>query len=142
MDRKVTYSNFVCDSRPLKKEKYRVCMTVGGDKLDYPHDIALPTAALLDSNLFNNSTISDHKKYGSKFFSIDMKDFLQTIMDIPEYIQIHKQYFSLEFVKEFQLQNLIKADNFVYCEIPKDVQSLSQITQLPQVLFTQLCKKR
>ena len=42
---KVTYANFVCDFRPLKTEQHRVCMTVGWDKLDYPHETASPTAA-------------------------------------------------------------------------------------------------
>ena len=65
-------------------------MTVGGDKLDYPHNTASPTAALIDKKLIVNSTISDYKKFGSKFYSIDIKDFfLQTKMDTPEYICIH-----------------------------------------------------
>ena len=63
-NRKITYSNFVCDYRPLKQEKFRVQMTVGGDKLDYPHDTASPTAALIDTKLIINSTISDYKKFG------------------------------------------------------------------------------
>ena len=34
-NKKVTYANFICDERPLKDEKFRVRITVGGDKLDY-----------------------------------------------------------------------------------------------------------
>jgi hypothetical protein len=30
-DKKVTYGNFICDYCPLKSEKYRVRLTVGGD---------------------------------------------------------------------------------------------------------------
>ena len=70
--KKIRYANFVCDLRPLKKEMYHVCMTVGGDKLDYPHDTASSTAVLLDTKLIINSTISDHKHFGSKFCSIDI----------------------------------------------------------------------
>ena len=54
-------------------------MTVGGDKLDYFKDTASPTTTLLDTKLIINRVISDHKKYGSKFCSVDIKDFfLQT----------------------------------------------------------------
>ena len=35
---KVTYANFGCDFRPLKSEKHRVRMTIGGDKLEYADD--------------------------------------------------------------------------------------------------------
>ena len=34
LGRKVTYANMVCDFRPLKGEKYRVRLTIGGDKLE------------------------------------------------------------------------------------------------------------
>ena len=33
--KKVTYANMVCDYRPLKEEKFRVRLTIGGDKLEY-----------------------------------------------------------------------------------------------------------
>ena len=46
---KVTYANAVCDFRPLKLDKYRVRLTVGGDKLQYPHDTGSPVASLLET---------------------------------------------------------------------------------------------
>jgi hypothetical protein len=33
-DRKITYGKIVCDYKPHKKEKERVRLTVGGDRLD------------------------------------------------------------------------------------------------------------
>ena len=69
--RKITYSNFVCDLRPLKKEIHRVRMTVGGDRLEYFEDTASPAATLLDTKLILNSTISDHKQHGAQFCSIE-----------------------------------------------------------------------
>lgn len=44
-NKKVTYANMVCDFRPLKSKPYRVCLTVGGDRLDYNNDPASPTAS-------------------------------------------------------------------------------------------------
>ena len=48
-NKKVTYANMVCDYRPLKEEKYRVRLTIGGDRLDYTNETASPAANLLDT---------------------------------------------------------------------------------------------
>ena len=102
-------------------------MTVGGDKLEYSNDTASPTATLLDTKLILNSTISDHKKYGSKFCSIDIKDFfLQTTLDTPEYIRIHKKYFTQEFLQAYKMNHLPASDGYVYCEINKGMYGLKQ----------------
>ena len=93
-ERKVTCANFICDYMPLKAEKFRVRITIGGDKLDYHEDTASPTVLLIKTKLLINSVISDHKYHNSKFCSIYIKDFfLTTPMDRPEYLQIHKKIF-------------------------------------------------
>ena len=46
--RTFTYTNFLCDRRPLKSEPYIVRLTVGGDRLEYPDDASAPAASLLD----------------------------------------------------------------------------------------------
>ena len=50
VNKTVTYSNFICDFRPLKSEQYRARMTVGGDKRTYTDDIASPAASMLEIN--------------------------------------------------------------------------------------------
>ena len=55
--RTVTYANFVCDYFPLKSEPYRVRLTVGGDRLEYPDDASSPAAYLLEKKLLFNITI-------------------------------------------------------------------------------------
>ena len=70
----VTYANMVCDIRPLKTEKYRVRLTVGGDRLQYPDDTASPATTLLETKLLINSTISQSSK-NARFMTIDIKDF-------------------------------------------------------------------
>ena len=60
--KKVAYANIVCDYRPLKSEKYRVCLTVGGNKLEYDFDSALPVVSLIETKLLLNSLISDSSK--------------------------------------------------------------------------------
>ena len=89
-------------------------MTVSGDKLDYSHETALPTAALLDTKLIINSTISNHKRFGSRFCSIDIEDFfLQTVMTDPEYLRIHNKYFSQQFVQQYKLQDKVNKDGYI-----------------------------
>ena len=135
-DRKVTYANFVCDFRPLKSEKYRVRMTIGGDKLDYPDATASPTASLIETKLLLNSVISDHKKYGSRFCSIDIKDFfLTTPMARPEYLRIHSKYFSTAFRTEYKLEPKIHSDGFVYCKVVKGMYGLKQAAILAYKLL-------
>ena len=73
-NKKVTYPNIVCDYRPLKEEKYRVRLTIGGDKLDYDQETALPTTNLIDTKILINSTIS-YAHEGAQFMSVDIKDF-------------------------------------------------------------------
>ena len=53
--RKVAYANFVYDFRPLKSKKYRVQMTIGWDKLEYPDTTASHTASLIETKLLLNS---------------------------------------------------------------------------------------
>jgi len=82
----VTYGNFICDIRPLKSEKYRTRLTVGGNRLPYKADAGSPAASLLETKLILNSTISD-SSFGARFAFADLKDhFLATPMKDPEYM--------------------------------------------------------
>ena len=92
-NKKVTYASFVCDYRPLKLEKWRIRLVVGGDKLEYAEDSGSPATDLTETKVLLNSTISDPKK-GAKFLSMDLKDmFLNTPMKEPEYMKIPYKYF-------------------------------------------------
>ena len=87
-DRKISYANFVCNYRPLKSEPYRVRLTIGGDKLEYPDETASPAASLIGSKLIANSVISDHKAKNARFCTLDIKYFfLSTKMNRSEYIK-------------------------------------------------------
>ena len=48
-DRKkdVTYGSFLCTVRPEKDEPNRTRFTVGGDRINYPGEVATPTAEML-----------------------------------------------------------------------------------------------
>ena len=134
-DRKVTYANFICDYRPLKAEKFRVRMTIGGDWLDYPDETSSPTASLIETKLLINSVISDHKLHIEKYCSIDIKDFfLATPMVRTEYLQIHKKYFSPEFMEQYNLPDKIHND-YIYYKVKKGMYGLKQAAILAYKLL-------
>ena len=97
INKKVTYANMVCDYRPLKSEKQRVHLTVGGDKLTCDFDVASPAASILELKLLINSVISDARK-GARFLTLDIKEFfLCSTLEDPEYMRIKAKYFSQDF---------------------------------------------
>jgi hypothetical protein len=57
-DRQITYGKTVCDYKPHKKEKERVRLTVGGDRLDYSCDVATSTVGITTFKILINSTLS------------------------------------------------------------------------------------
>ena len=70
--KKVTYGRLVVDIRPLKQEKYRVRITVGGDKLDFCGDASSVAASLAIVKLLLNSVVSTK---GEKFTTADINFF-------------------------------------------------------------------
>ena len=122
----VTYGSFVCDHRPLKTEKWRVRLVVGGDKLPYESDSGSPAANLLDTKILLNSVISQAKD-GARFLSCDLKDFfLASPMESPEYMKIPYKYFPADIRKRYNLDAILHADGYIYCKINKGMYGLKQ----------------
>ena len=90
-ERKITYANFICNIRSQKSETHRVCLTAGGNKLDYPGNPRYPAVSLLNVNIHINSTIS-RAKNNARYMCIDIKNFyLGTPMKYFQYMRIHKK---------------------------------------------------
>ena len=68
----VTYGKFMYSVRPEKKEKNRTRFTVGVDKIDYPVEVATPTADILVAKILFNSIISTK---GARFMKINISNF-------------------------------------------------------------------
>ena len=95
--------------------------------MEYPDETASPAASLIESKLIANSVISDYKEKNAKFCSLDIKDFfLSTKMDRPEYIRIHRKYFSTKFLTIYNLHNKIAPDGRIYVKIYKGMYGLKQ----------------
>ena len=62
----------MCILQPEKKEKKRMIFTLSRDKMDYPGEVATPTADMLFAKILFNSIISTK---GSRFMTIDISNF-------------------------------------------------------------------
>ncbi len=54
----ITYGQFVCSVRPEKAEPNRMQFMVRGDRINYPEEVATPTAEMLVAKMLFNSVIS------------------------------------------------------------------------------------
>ena len=111
---------FVCSVRPKKKEKNRMRFTVGGDKIDYPGEVATPTADMLVTKSLFNSIIYTK---GARFMTIDISKFyLMKPLKRPEYILINARDISDEIIKEYKLKEKNKHKRYsIYCCQPRHV---------------------
>ena len=126
--KKITYSNPVCDYRPLKDDPYRVRLTVGGDKLHCNFDVGAPAASLLEAKILFNSVISTP---GARFMSADIKDFfLLSEMSEYEYIRIPFKWIPEEIRLQYGLYDKVSSDGYVYCEVRKGMYGLKQAARL------------
>jgi hypothetical protein len=82
----VTYGQFVCCIRPEKAETHRTRFVVGGNKINYPGEVATPTAEMLVAKLLFNSVISTP---GARFMTMEISNFyLMTPLTRPEYVKL------------------------------------------------------
>lgn len=135
----VTYARFVCDIRPQKEEQERVRMTVGGDRIEYPHDVSTKTADIVTAKILLNSTVSTHD---ARFMVMDAKNFyLGTPMPYHEFMRVHRSQIPQEIIDEYNLEQLFTADGWVYIRIEKGMYGLPQAGILANQLLQQRLAK-
>jgi hypothetical protein len=113
---KITYGKIVCDYKPHKKEKERVRLTVGGDRLDSSSDVATYTADITTFKILINSTISAKDE---AMMMMDIKKYyLGTPLPRYEYMIMLLSRFPEEIVDKYNLKALA-VDGWIYIEIRK-----------------------
>jgi hypothetical protein len=113
-DRKITYGKIVCNYKPHKKEKERVRLTVGGDRLDSSGSVATSTANITTFKIIINSTLSNEE---ADMMMMDIKKYyLGTPLPRFEYIKMLLSRFPEEIVQKYNL-NALAIDGWVYIEI-------------------------
>ena len=132
----VTYGQFVCTIRPEKEEQERTRFTVGGDKINYPGEVATPTADMLVAKMLMNSVISTK---GAKFMTMDISNFyLMTPLKRPEYVKIKISDIPAEIIKEYELNDKVTEKGYIYIQANRGMYGLPQ----SGLLANQLLEKR
>eukprot|EP00804_Cyclotella_cryptica_P009172 CCRYP_003222-RA/>CCRYP_003222-RA protein AED:0.45 eAED:0.45 QI:0/-1/0/1/-1/1/1/0/129 len=95
----ITYGQFVCTIRPEKKEPNRTRLMVGGGRINYPGEVATPTADMLAAKILFNSVISTAN---ARFMTMDISNFyLNTPLKRPEYIRMKLSNIPEEIITEY-----------------------------------------
>jgi hypothetical protein len=110
-----TYARIVCVYSNGKKDKYRTCITMGGNLVNYPRDCRTPTAKLLTVKLLLNSMISTPN---AKFMTLDLKDFyLMTPIKRYEYFCMKLDLFPQDIINEYNLTSKVDHNGNVHCKV-------------------------
>ena len=134
--RDVTYGQFVCTIRPEKEEQHRTRFTVGGDRVNYPGEVATPTADMMVAKLLFNSVISTPN---AKFMTMDISNFyLMTPLKRPEFIRMKISDIPEEIIVEYKLRELVTEDGSIYIQANRGMYGLPQ----SGLLANELLEKR
>jgi hypothetical protein len=119
-----------------QKEKERVRLTVGGDRLDYSGDVATSTADITTFKILINSTLST--AYAAMMMMYIKNYYLGTPLPRFEYMKMLLSRFPEEIVNKYNLDSLA-IDGWVYIEIRKGMYGLNEAGLLAnQLLQTRL----
>jgi hypothetical protein len=130
--RKITYGKIVCDCKPYKKEKERVRLTVGGDRLDYSGDVATSTADITKFKILINSTLSTED---TAMMMMDIKNYyLGTPLPRFEYMKMLLARFPEDIFDKYNL-GALAVDGWVHIEIRKVMYGLKQAGLLANQLL-------
>jgi hypothetical protein len=117
-DRKITYGKIVSDYKSHKKEKERVRLTVGGDKLDYSGDVATSTEDITTFKILINSALSTKD---AAMMMMDIKNYyLGSPLSRFEYMKMLLSRFPEEIIQKYNL-NALAVDGWIYIEIRKGI---------------------
>jgi hypothetical protein len=135
-DRKITYGKIVCDYKPHKKEKERIRLTVGGNRVDYSGDVTTFTEDITTFKILINSTLSTED---ATMMMMDINNYyLGTPLPRFEYMKMLLSRFPEEIIQKYNL-NALAVDGRVYIEIRKGMYGLKQAGLLAnQLLQTSL----
>eukprot|EP00804_Cyclotella_cryptica_P014910 CCRYP_000543-RA/>CCRYP_000543-RA protein AED:0.16 eAED:0.15 QI:0/0/0/1/0/0/2/0/870 len=130
----VTYGRIVANFRPEKEDPYRIRLTVGGNRINYPGDCGTPTADMITVKILLNSIIST---LNAKFMTIDIKDFyLNTPMARPEYMRLKLSDIPAAIIDLYKLRDIAQ-DGYVFVRIQKGMYGLPQAGIIAQQLLEQ-----
>ena len=134
-DRMITYARVIIDFRPQKTDPHRICITAGGNLINYPGELTTQTVDLTTSKLMWNSVLSTE---GAKYMCLDINNlYLTAPLDRYEYMKMLLSLFPAWTKEQYNLDKLAKY-GFVYLEMHRSVWGLPQAG----ILANKLLQKR
>ena len=86
-------------------KKNRTRFVVGGDRINYPGEVATSTADMLVVKILFNTVVSTRN---AKFMTMEISNFyLMTPLKRPEYIRISIKDILEEIINEYQLRKIV-----------------------------------
>jgi hypothetical protein len=135
----VMYGQFVCTVRPEKAEPNRTKFTVGGDRINYPDEVATPTAEMLVAKMLFNSVISTKD---ARFMAMDISNFyLMTSLHRPEFIRIKLSHIPNEVIEEYKLREKATKNGSIYIRAKRGMYGLPQAGLLANKLLEKRLNK-
>ena len=113
---------------------------VGGDRINYPGEVATPTADILVAKLLFNSVVSTKD---AKFMTMDISKFyLVTPLKQPEYMLINLKDIPEEIIKEYKLRDIAMPNGSVHIVATRGMYGLTQSGLLANELLERRLNKR
>ncbi len=99
------YANIIINYQPQKDNPYQICITAGGNLINYPGELMLRTADIMTSKLHWTSVLSTQQ---AKYMCIDLKNFyLSAPLDQYEYMRIPISMFPAWRVAQYDLPHKV-----------------------------------
>ncbi len=131
----ITYGQFVCLVRPKKAEPNQVQFTVGGDRINYPGEVATPNAEMLVDKMLFNSVISTKC---AQFMTLDISNFnLMTPLHCAKFIQIKLCDIPHEVINKYKLREKATKNGSIYIRAKHGMYGLPQAGILANELTSQ-----
>jgi hypothetical protein len=122
-DRTITYARVVVNFGPQKADPHCICITAGGNLINYPGELTTQTANLTTSKLMWNSGLSTK---GTKYMCLKIKHFYLTApLDWYEYMKMPLSLFPSWTREQYNLDMLAK-NGSAYLEMRWAVWGLPQ----------------
>jgi hypothetical protein len=114
----------VCTVRPKKAEPNQTRFAVGGDRINYPGEVATPTMEMLVAKMLFNSIIS---MKGACFMTMDISNsYLMTPLHQPEFIQMKLSDILDKVIEEYKLREKATPDGIIYIRAKRGMYGLPQ----------------
>jgi hypothetical protein len=123
-DKKVTYIRILSEYREQKGDPYRIRMIVGGNLVEVTGDISTKGADLVTAKVLINDIISTPN---CRATALDIKDFyLNNDFPTKEYVCICKENIPEDIWAQYNLDDFLDNQGWVYSEVSKGMYGLPQ----------------